>query len=51
MKQLCGRPFVRRIERPDSVTFTHAFVTEFPDKRLLGFLGDDRGGIHALEAV
>ena len=22
MKQLCGRPFVRRIERPDSVTFT-----------------------------
>ena len=50
MKQLCGRPFVRRIERPDSVTFTHAFVTEFPDKRLLGFLGDDRGGIHALEA-
>ena len=50
MKQLCGRPFVRRIERPDSVTFTYAFVTEFPDKRLLGFLGDDRGGIHALEA-
>ena len=50
MKQLCGRPFVRRIERPDSVTFTHAFVTEFPGKRLLGFLGDDRGGIHALEA-
>lgn len=32
------------------MTFTHAFVTEFPDKRLLGFLGDDRGGIHALEA-
>ena len=50
MKQFCGRPFVRRIERPDSVTFTYAFVTEFPDKRLLGFLGDDRGGIHALEA-
>lgn len=50
LKQLHGRPFVRRIEQPDSVVFTHAFVTEFPDKRLLGFLGNDRGDIHALEA-
>lgn len=49
MKQIHGKPFVRRIAKPDSVTFKEAFVTEYPDKRLLGFLCDDRGDIYAVE--
>lgn len=49
MKQIHGKPFVRRIAKPDSVKFTEAFVTEYPDKRLLGFLIDDRGDIYAIE--
>lgn len=49
MKQIHGKPFVRRIAAPASVKFTEAFVTEYPDRRLLGFLCDDRGDVYAIE--
>lgn len=49
MKQVHGKPAVRRIAAPGSERFVAAFITEFPDRRLLGFLCDDHGGVYAVE--
>ena len=50
MKQMLGRPFVRRTEIPASLGIRHFFVTEFPDQRLFGFLTDRQNRLYALEA-
>lgn len=51
MKQLChGRPFVRRVNSPDSLQFAQAYVTEFPDRRFVGFLADTQGIFYAIDA-
>lgn len=51
MKQLChGRPFVRRVASPDSLRFVQAYVTEFPDRRFIGFLADSQGIFYAIDA-
>ena len=40
LKQLCGRPYVRYIDIPDSVRITDIFVTEFSNRRSYAFLSD-----------
>ena len=51
MKQLChGRPFVRRIDAPADLRFVQAYVTEFPDRRFIGFLADADGIFHTIDA-
>lgn len=42
-------PACREIPLPDTMRLTHAFVTEFSDRRLLGFLRDANGVVYALE--
>lgn len=50
MKQIQGRPYIRRIIHADTISFKHAFLTEFPDRRLLGFLVDNQGNLFATES-
>lgn len=49
LKQVRGRPFVRRPDIPAGLGIEHIFVTEFRDRRLLGLLVDKDNRLHALE--
>ncbi len=49
LKQVCGRPFVRRTEIADTLQIRELFVTEFSDRRLLGLLVDKDHRLHALD--
>ena len=50
LKRIDNQPLCRQIPLPDSLDLTHAFVTEYKDRRLLGFLRDRDGGFYALES-
>ena len=40
LKMMKGRPYVRHIELPDGVKPVRAWLTEFPDRKFLGFMAD-----------
>ena len=44
-----GEPLVHRIALPEGVSMTHAFVTEYHDRRLLGFARSAEGVLYAIE--
>lgn len=50
LKQMRGRPFVRRTDIPAELGIRHIFVTEYADHRLFGFLVDKDNRFYALEA-
>ncbi len=49
LKRVGEQPVCRHIALPDSIHLTHTFVTEYKDRKLLGFLRDEEGGFYALE--
>lgn len=49
LKQVRGRPFVRRTDIPASLEIRHIFVTEYSDHRLFGLLVDKDNRFYALE--
>lgn len=49
LKQMRGRPFVRRTDVPDSLQIARIFVTEFSDRKLFGFLVDKDERFYALD--
>lgn len=49
LKQVRGRPFVRRTDIPAGLGIGHMFVAEFRDRRLLGLLVDKDHRLHVLE--
>ena len=49
LKQVRGRPFVRRTDISPSLEIRRIFVTEFADRRLFGFLVDKDDRFYALE--
>ena len=50
MKQVRGRPFVRRTDVADSLQIGRIFVTEFADRKSLGFLVDSKKRFYTLGA-
>ena len=48
MKQVRGRPFVRRTDVADSLQIGQIFVTEFADRKSLGFLVDSEKRFYTL---
>ena len=50
MKQVRGRPFVRRTDVADSLQIGQIFVTEFADRKSLGFLVDSKKRFYTLGA-
>lgn len=50
LKQVRGRPFVRRTDIADSLQIGQIFVTEFADRKNLGFLVDSEKRFYTLDA-
>ena len=48
LKQTVGTPYVKHIELPDSFTVKNAFITEFRDRKTLGFIVDDNNRFYVL---
>lgn len=49
IKQVCGRPYVKRINH-DGVSPRYAFITEFRDRSLLGFVVDQTNSLYVLRS-
>ncbi len=49
MKQMKGRPYVKQIEVPKGITIKHLFITEFRNKRTIGFVTDTENNFYAIE--
>ncbi len=47
-KQVKGKPYLREIEIPANVRITHLFVTEFKNRKTLGFYTDQNDNLYAL---
>ncbi|MCI6213076.1 DUF4857 domain-containing protein [Bacteroides heparinolyticus] len=48
LKQMQGRPYVRAIELPQGVQAKHLFITEFSDRKTLGYLTDANHAFYVL---
>lgn len=48
LKQTVGRPYVRHIELPSDVKAKYLFITEFKDKKTLGFITDEDNRLYVL---
>lgn len=48
LKQTAGQPYVKALSLPENVEARHIFLTEFRDRRLLGFLTDTRNRCFAI---
>lgn len=49
LKQLRGRPYVRAVSLPEGLEVEHLFVTEFNDRKTLGYLVDASHHFYVLE--
>lgn len=47
-KMVVGRPYVKPIVLPEGIDVKHAFITEFRDKRTLGFIASASGKLYAI---
>ena len=50
MKRIAGQPYVKALPLPEGVEAAHVFVTEFRDRKLLGFLVDAGHRVYAIRA-
>lgn len=50
LKQTVGRPYVRHIEIPADVKAKYLFITEFKDKKTLGFITDEDNRLYVLNS-
>lgn len=50
LKQMVGRPFVRKIDIPDSIVIKYIFLTEFKNRKILAFLTDTENRLYTLLA-
>lgn len=48
LKQTVGRPYVRHIELPGDVKAKYLFITEFKDRKTLGFITDEDNRLYVL---
>lgn len=48
LKMTCGRPYVRHIPLPEGLDIEYVFVTEFKDRKTLGFLCTSDGKLYVL---
>ena len=48
LKQMKGRPYVRAIQLPQGVQAKHLFITEFTDRKTLGYLTDANHAFYVL---
>ena len=48
LKQMQGHPYVRAIELPQGVQAKHLFITEFSDRKTLGYLTDANHAFYVL---
>lgn len=51
MKMVKGAPFVERIPKPDSLTVTHAFITEYASRRTLAFITDNESRWYVVDST
>lgn len=49
LKQVKGKPYVRLIELPEGLDLKHLFITEFKNRKSLGFLTDTDNHLYVLE--
>lgn len=49
LKQQAGRPYMVKVNKPDSVIAAHPFVMENIDHRQLGLISDENHNLYALE--
>ncbi len=49
LKMQVNRPSMAKINRPDSITPTHLFIQEQPDKAFYGFVATDSGDLYAIQ--
>lgn len=50
LKQIKGRPFVRKINKPAGLKIKHLFLTEFKSRKYLAFLTDLENKLYVLQA-
>ena len=48
MKQMVGRPFVRKIDLPDGITPKHVFITEHRNRKSIGYVVDEKGHFYVV---
>ena len=48
MKQMVGRPYVRKIDLPDGVTPKHVFITEHRNRKSIGYVVDTEGRFYVV---
>lgn len=48
LKQMCGRPFVRRISTPPGMYIAQIFVTEYPSRSTFAFITDAEHNFYTL---
>ncbi|MEG1586966.1 MAG: DUF4857 domain-containing protein [Bacteroidales bacterium] len=48
LKQMRGRPYLRKIDLPEALHPRHLFITEFRNKRTIGFLTDQNHHFYAI---
>lgn len=48
LKQVKGRPFVRAVELPEGMQLNHLYLTEFRNKKTLGFMTDVNHAFYVL---
>ncbi|MCM1519760.1 MAG: DUF4857 domain-containing protein [Lachnoclostridium sp.] len=49
LKQMAGRPYMVKVNKPDSIVAAHPFVMENIDHRELGLISDENHNLYALE--
>lgn len=50
VKQVQGKPFVRRIDTPQGVRFSNILITEFPNRKTLAYLSDESDRLYILRS-
>lgn len=50
LKQVKGRPYVRPIALPDTLTLKHMYLTEFRNRKTLAFMTDTDNALYVLNA-
>ena len=48
MKQMVGRPYVRKIDLPDGAVAKYAFITEHRNRRTIGYVFDEAGKFYVV---
>ena len=49
LKQTIGRPYVRKIDIPQGISLKNVFITEFKNRKILGFASDSENNFYVIE--